>query len=1085
MKRLLLFLGVCLVVLGVRAGTMTFTTNKPVGTSVRMLFNTTTATLPITIDWGNGVEVKYTIDPNQMAYNRWITGTVEGSTIKVTGEITEVTMRELELTSAKLENMSVLGNVDLSDNSIRDFQIVGTAPIKYLSLHDNNIVNGVYDNPTLTLENAAETLVSLDIWKNPGLVCLDLHDLKNLEYITANNCPELASVFICAPEESRPKLRSVDFSHCDLGDFYPVSLPGLRVLNLEGNRLMTDGYNDFVLGDYPELTDLRLGDNPGLRQLDISKYPKLEFLSISNDNLSYLDVSQAPNLHSLLASNNNISTFDLGNNKLLKTIAVDGNPVKAIDFSIFPNLTTVNISNTQISRADLMNAYYLQEFRGQNTNLEFVDFLGTQSGKVSIIDLRDNKQMTGETVSYTINTLRAAKSNSWSSSPNLLLSGSNAETADTDLAESDDYHWICDVHGDGSAKWRTVDINLVGASDTGENKQGELDRLYPLYGMGFSYDFDIYETDGGKFLISQWQPSGYFQTMESISDHALTGVPIHIYPYPEEGKKFKSVTVNGKEIADRWFVVAENSEIKVNFTDLENSISFITNPGQELSFLVNTVENNGTVWVDWGTGTRTAYPNQMKYETGYAQIGGTRIQGTAAAEKITLYGDIAALELMGFGEDADLFGLWDNNVQSINLDKASDLKFLGLYWNPVKSLDLSGTPNLEVLDVSYTALRSLDLSHVPNLMWLEAYSDGWGDEDGIAMLEDINVSGLPYLVYLNVKNNALATLDVTKNEYLTWLNASNNQISSIDLSFNTYLEKVELAGNNISQIDLSNQTELTELNLSGNKLTDIDLSHNTKLETLMLSDNYFKVIDTSMLPELRMLYINGNGMTADEINDTYYKLPQRKADKDDDSQMGLSWNLAVIQGTDRADNDATRADSSIAVDRGWIPTHSGTNGGSQVAYLDILTPLHGKITVSDSDGTVYSHGSKVEKYKELTITAVPDEGYIMSSFSLNGEEPRTGTSFTMPGIYTKLSATFIKGSGISDGKINTSISACDGRIIVFGEGITVDIYSLDGAVIAAGEPVNGSKEFTVARQGVYIVRTHGEASSIMEKIMVN
>ena len=1082
MKNLFTLLVMCSVAFGIRAGTMTFTTKTPVGTSVRMLFNTTTATKPISIDWGNGVEVKYTVDPNQMAYNRWITGAIEGSTIKITGDITEVSMRELELTSAKIENMSVLQNLDLAKNSITDFQIVGNAPIKFLSLQDNNLTNGVFDNSTLSLENAAETLVSVDLWNNPGLTCLDLRYLTNLESISANDCPDLASIFICAPEESRPKLRSINFGNCDLGDFYPVSLPGLRVLNLEGNRLMTDDYDGFVLGDYPELTDLSLGNNPGLKKLDISHCTKLEFLSVENDNLSYLDVSQAPNLLRLIAGNNNISSLDLGNNKLLRTISVEGNPIKAIDFSIFPNLSTVNISDTQISRAFLMNAYYLQEFRAKNTNLEFVDFLGTQSGNVSLIDLRDNKNMTGETVSYTIHTLRASKSNSWSSSPNLLLSGSNAETADTDIAESDDYHWICDVKGDGTAQWRTVDVNIVDATDTGDNKKGELDRLYPLYGLGFSYDFDIYETEGGKFLISQWQPSGYFQTMESITDHALTGVPIHIYPYPEEGMKFKSVTVNGKEINDQWFVISENSDIKVNFTDLEQSISFTTDAGQDLSFLVNTVENNGTIWVDWGTGTRTEYPNQRNYTSGYAELGGTRIEGSAASETITIYGDIAALELMGFGDAAEFFGLWDNKVQSINLDKAHDLKYLGLYWNPIKSLDLSGTPNLEVLDVSYTDLKTLDLSYVPNLMWLEAYSDGWGD-DGISMLEDIDVSGLPYLVYLNVKNNALKTLDVSKNGYLTSLNASNNNLSSIDVSKNIYIENLELAGNNISATDLSALTELTRLVLAGNKLTDIDLSHNTKLETLDLSNNYFKVIDMSMLPELGLIYINGNGMTADDLNDTYYKLPQRDPSKEDDSQMGLSWNLAVIQGSDRKDNDGLRADSSIAVDRGWTPSHAGSNGGSQVAYLDILSPSNGKFTVSDSDGTVYSHGSKVEKYKELTITAIPDEGYSMTSFSLNGEEPRTGNTFIMPGIYTKLAVTFKNNSGISDAKAGINISAADGRIVVSGHEITVDIFSLDGVVIAAGEPVEGIREFTVGR-GMYLVRAHGSASSVKKKIMV-
>ena len=53
------------------------------GTAVRLLPNTVSATQPITIDWGNGVEMKYTVDPKQAAYNRWIEGSIEGGTITV------------------------------------------------------------------------------------------------------------------------------------------------------------------------------------------------------------------------------------------------------------------------------------------------------------------------------------------------------------------------------------------------------------------------------------------------------------------------------------------------------------------------------------------------------------------------------------------------------------------------------------------------------------------------------------------------------------------------------------------------------------------------------------------------------------------------------------------------------------------------------------------------------------------------------------------------------------------------------------------------------------------------------------------
>ena len=1067
MKKILLSSVLALAAMGASAGTMTFTTDLPAGTSVRILLNTTSATNPVSIDWGNGVAVNYTVDPNQMAYNRWIEASIEGPTIKITGNITEATIQELGLTSAKLENMSQLKDIDFSNNSITDFEIVGTTPLKNVNLSYNTIHNSVYYNTTLSLENAAETLTNLNVSHNPGLICLDIRYLTNLEYLSAYDCPDLGSVFICMPEESRPNLRQVSLQNCDLSHFYPVSLPGLRTLSLGNNKLMT-GYSDdpFVLGDYPELTTLDISNNPGITSLDITGCKKLESLSISNDRFTILDVSQAPNLTSLVATNNNISTFDLGNNLELKTINIAGNPVRELDLSIFPNLTSVNISDTQISRVMLMKAYYLTDFTARNTNIEFIDFNGQQANRMRTIDIRDNKRMTGETMTYTLRTLPEAYGTSYASG-NLYIDGSNYEHAYTEIATDLDHHWNIDVHGDGTALNTLIDVT-VDATDTGRNVTGRLDRLYPNFGMGMDYDFDVYSTDGGEFLISQWKPV-WFQSMQSVTDEAYKGVPIHIYPYPEEGKKFKSVTVNGEEIASQWFVVSEpNSVIKVNFTSEENSLSFTTTPGQSLSFLVNTTDYNGTIWVDWGTGTRTEYKGQTRYTSGTTQIGGSRIDGSAAGSTVTLYGDIAALDLSGFGDMAEWFGLWDNAVTAIELGNADNLKYLSLYWNPVKNLDLSGAPNLEILNVSYTDLKTLDLSNTPGLLWLEAYSDGWG-EDGISMLSEINLSNLPLLQYLDVKNNELSALDLSKNTRLRWLCANNNEISAIDLSKNTALENLEISGNKLTALDVTQLTALVDLTAGNNQLTTLDVSNNRELATLDISNNYIKTIDTSALYGLRKLYINGNGMSADNLNDTYYKLPQRQHGADDEGQMASGWNLAVIQGLDREENDGNRADSSIAIDRGWTPSHQGSNGGSDTAYLDIISSPYGSLLVKDAQGTEYGHGSKVPKYTDLTIVATPVEGYKFVSFTLNDDEAQTGTTFTMPGIYTKLRPTFAKGAGVDSASSGVAIIGGNGMITIQAEAGVADIFTANGQHIVAAMAVDGSASVSL-QAGVYVVR---------------
>lgn len=1067
------------------AGQMSFTTDLEAGTKVRILLNAATATSPISIDWGNGVDVKYTVDPSQAAYNRWIEGSIEGESLIIKGNVTEADINEIGLTSAVIEDMTRLTSLDLSKNKLTDFRLVGVTPLTELNLSYNDIVNSTYDNTTLSLENAGTTLTRLSIAHNSGIVCLDMRDLEVLEYLSANDCPKFGSIFICMPEDSRKALRSIDISNCDLAHFYPVSLPNLRTLNLANNSLMTAADDEpFVLGSYPELVTIDVSNNTQIRSLDMTGCTKLENININGNQFTSIDLSQAPDLAVFNAADNNLASLDLGNNKQLRTINVSGNPIKEIDFMQLKSLQEINISRTNISRATLMNCSYLKVFKAAETNIEFIDFNGQQAERMTLIDLRDNKKMTPASMNYTLRTLPVAKSSTYGTAgPNLLISGSNGETANTSYATSSDMKWVCDVTGDGTAKNDAMAVTLSDATDTGENKTGHLDRLYPIFAMGLDYDLDIYSTSGGEFLLAQWS-GPYYQQMTSVTTEAKAGVPIYVYTYPEEGKRFKSVTVNGTEIYSPWFMIDGPSTIKVNFTSSENAITLTTKQGQKMSFLVNTVYNNGTVSVDWGTGTRTEYPGQNAYTSGYAELKGTRIDGTAAGTTVTVYGDVAGLDVSGFGDVAEYFGLHDNAITAIDLGASDDLKFLNIHWNPITTIDLKGVPNLEVLDIGYTALKSVDLSGNPNIMWLDAYSDGYGDEEeGIAQLSSIDVSGLKYLQYLDVKGNKLTSLDLSKNQYLTWLNANNNAISAIDISANTMLKEVELNKNKLTSIDVSKATELMTLSLADNLLTSVDVSANPMLVSLSVSGNDIHKLDVSACPNLRTLYINGNGMTADELNDIYYLLPQRAEDADDD-QNKVTWNLAVIQGGDTNLNDGNRADSSIALDRGWTPSHTGSNGGSEYAYLDILPSSHGTVKVTDAAGKEYAHGSKVPKYTALTINATPEEGYRMASFTLNGEDAMTGTAFDMPGIYTKLRVTFARAAGIDEAAAAaTSISAAAGCITVSADKASVSIYTADGRAAVSAADVESSAVFFVA-PGLYIVRAEAADGTQTAKVIV-
>ncbi len=1068
-------------------GTITLTTTAEPGTQIEILPNALSATSPVSIDFGDGQPVNYTVDPNQWAYNRWIRAEIKGSTIVVKGNLTEFQLRNAQLTSATVENMSALKNLDLAENELTEFELKTITPLERLSLNNNKLYNSAVYNATLSLEYAGETLKTLAIYKNEGLQCLDLRYMNVLEDLQASDCPDLASVFICLPEESREALKYINLNNCTISHFYPVNLPNLYSLHLANNILMTEYDDDpFSLGSYPNLRNLTLTGNKGVKTLDVTKCPLLEQLYIDDCNFSSIDVAANPELTTLNIAGNSIKSLDLGNNKLLNTLLVQGNPISELSLplggQLYPAtaINTLDISDTQISRIDLMRAPYLHTFHASNTKLEFVDFNGQQADRMRVIDLRNNPNFTYESMAYTVATLPVARQ-AWST--NLWLEGSNAEKSNLDYATSSDMQWICDVTGDGSAEFSPLNVTFDGAEATGEVKKGELERLYPMFGLGLSYDLKVMSTTGGKFVVAQWKAPWFQSIMDVATEgYALKGVPMYVYCYPDEGKTFRSVTVNGKEIKSPWFIISEDANVKVNFTNELPSITLTVPADKEMSFLLNTDTTGESVWIDWGTGQRTEYPNQNGYTTGYLELKGTRIDGHASGTQVTLYGNIAGLNLDGFGEVAEWFGLWDNHVTGIDLSNAPGLKFLSAYWNPIESIDLSGCPAMEVLDLSYTALKDLDVTCLPGLLSLEAYAAG-EDEDGINNLNSIDLTKNPLLQNLNIKNNRLTAIDLTKNPHLVWVNICGNPVGTVDLAQNPYIEELDAMNCALTSLDLTAQTQLVDLSVDNNELTSLDLSKNTKLETLMISNNPLHSIDLSGLKELQKLYLNGNGLSAEELNDICYTLPKR-VEKNPDAQGGMtpSWNLCIYQGTDKEENDYTGYDSSIALDRSWTPSHSASNGGCDVAYLDLLSALHGSYTVTDAAGKEYFNGSKVAKWLPLTIHPEAENGYKFYSFQLNDDAPiMDNDQFLMPGIYTKLRVTFAKSSGIEEAEAaEFGVRPVAGGVEITTAAATpVAIYNTAGALIASMQ-VAGTQQVALT-PGFYIVRAGSAATSVAVK----
>jgi hypothetical protein len=90
---------------------------------------------------------------------------------------------------------------------------------------------------------------------------------------------------------------------------------------------------------------------------------------------------------------------------------------------------------------------------------------------------------------------------------------------------------------------------------------------------------------------------------------------------------------------------------------------------------------------------------------------------------------------------------------------------------------------------------------------------------------------------LNINNNILQTLDISKNINLLYLSCNNNFISYIDLSKNTKLSYIDCSNNLIKIINFNNNNLINYINCNNNQLTSLDVSNITKLNYLYTINN--------------------------------------------------------------------------------------------------------------------------------------------------------------------------------------------------------------------------------------------------------
>lgn len=190
---------------------------------------------------------------------------------------------------------------------------------------------------------------------------------------------------------------------------------------------------------------------------------------------------------------------------------------------------------------------------------------------------------------------------------------------------------------------------------------------------------------------------------------------------------------------------------------------------------------------------------------------------------------------------------------------------------------------LEVLNLEDNQLKSIDVSKNLNLKELTCSNNP---------LANLDVSKNLALEELTCENNELTQLDVSQNTALEYLYCPRNQLTKLDVSKNSALRYLACDVNQLTNLDVSKNPALTNLGCTKNQLTDLDVSQNPNLGTLVCSDNQLTNLDVSQNQALENLACDNNELKNIDI-DQALSLKELSCENNQLTNLDTTQNLAL------------------------------------------------------------------------------------------------------------------------------------------------------------------------------------------------
>ena len=242
--------------------------------------------------------------------------------------------------------------------------------------------------------------------------------------------------------------------------------------------------------------------------------------------------------------------------------------------------------------------------------------------------------------------------------------------------------------------------------------------------------------------------------------------------------------------------------------------------GEKMQLMVNPA---GVISVNWGDGTFVDYPSTIEAFR--------FIEGEVKGETIVIKGS---------DNQWDLLGCAGQNITTIDVTNAPELRSLYCQDNEIKSMALSKAKNLTDLNASNNVMAATGVKPSTH-----------------ALMENIDLSGN------SIKNNGSGTTFAYSTNKIQRINISNNKVVTVTISNASQLDALYCGSNDIKTLNFATAPNLTTVCCEDNVITKFTALDSLKtLRTFVATNNKLSTVDFSNSSELTTLNVASNGLTS-------------------------------------------------------------------------------------------------------------------------------------------------------------------------------------------------------------------------------